>query len=108
LGLSNMAVRYVLATCVAYAVFLLLLRFIAGGIGRGVTTGVGPADVLDLAVHVGLPGPSPGASTASDWADPVAADPLDAISDLPIPDLDEGLAILVPVLILGAGLISAL
>ena len=104
LGLSNMAIRYVLATCVAYAAFLLLLRLIVGAIRRRVATGANSADVLDLALNVGPSGPFPGTPTAA----PVAEEPVGAMSDLPIPDLDEGLVVLVPALILGAGLISSL
>lgn len=108
LGLADMAVRYVIAASLAYVAFLLLLRFFVSAIRRGTSADVDPLDALEIASSGDSSKSSDNAPPADDCADPSSAEPLESISDLPIPDLDEGLAILVPLLVLGAGIVSAI
>ncbi len=105
LGLSDMAIRYVVSVSLGYLVFLLLLRFFVSAIRRKIETDAGPLDALDLFTGADLSGSS-GHSLSDDCIDPSPAEPVDSLPDLPLPD--EAVSILVPLLAVGAGILSAI
>lgn len=108
LGLYDMAIRYVIATSVAYVAFLALIRIAASAVRRGIEADVGPLDALDFVSSGGSSDRSGSSTPDADCVDSPSAGAMDSIPDVPIPDIEEGLAILVPLLVLGAGIISAL
>jgi hypothetical protein len=100
LGLSNMVVRYPLATCVAYAVFLLLLRVFAryGWDGRLQSSdSTHPRDSSR---------DSPDSGADSEPAEIGSPEGASSDFEFPLPDLDEGLALLVPLLMLAGGIVG--
>ena len=104
-GVSQMWLRYAVSACVAYGAFLLLLRLLVHTLRRRIELDVGVEDTLDvLDAASRVPGPKEPRGGGSDASDLGAFD----VSDLPVPDLDEGVALLVPLLILLAGIAGAL
>ena len=108
LGLTDMAARYVIAVSLAYVVFLLLLRVFVSAIRRGFSADPGQPDLLDIVRSGESSGDSGGAPPPDDFVDLPSAAPLDSITNPPIPDLDEGIALFVPLLVLAAGIFSAI